>query len=245
MPKTRPLTEAEEARLESLRGELEAIRTPWAQAEQILQEVARILRGEGPSESTVSREDYRRLKPWLEQLVDRNPGALRWQVSLTLRVLLLAASLLADSPDSSEFWEDARDTEEQGLLAHYSLAYLENLDSDPWTPASEAPAKKAKGQRLDLLPEITRLGKRARLKNSLETSILEGAKYKDLLKAAKDSSLQEQDQQEAIAQAITAGYSLRTVAGLTRDPGLRQVAEDLEAPYAVVIGAYSQKAERQ
>ena len=81
---------------------------------------------------------------------------------------------------------------------------------------------------------------------ALENAIREGATYKDLLKIKpQDFNLPEKwegslyrDQKSAIDWAINMEYSVDEPAGLMMFPSLRLIAEDLEAPYSVIMDIY-------
>ena len=81
---------------------------------------------------------------------------------------------------------------------------------------------------------------------ALENAIREGATYKDLLKIKpQDFNLPEswegslyQDQKSAIGWAINTEYNIDEPAGLMMFPSLRLIAEDLEAPYSVIMDIY-------
>ena len=81
---------------------------------------------------------------------------------------------------------------------------------------------------------------------ALENAIREGATYKDLLKIKpQDFDLPEkwegslyQDQKSAIAWVINVEYNIDEPAGLMMFPSLRLIAEDLEAPYSVIMDIY-------
>ena len=81
---------------------------------------------------------------------------------------------------------------------------------------------------------------------ALENAIREGATYKELLKIKpQDFDLPEkwegslyQDQKSAIGWAINMEYNIYEPAGLMMFPSLRAIAEDLEAPYSVIMDIY-------
>lgn len=81
---------------------------------------------------------------------------------------------------------------------------------------------------------------------ALEDAVREGATYKDLLKIKpQDFDLPEKwegslyhDQASAIGWAINMEYSIHEPAGLMAFPSLRLIAEDLEAPYSVIMDVY-------
>lgn len=81
---------------------------------------------------------------------------------------------------------------------------------------------------------------------ALENAIREGASYKNLLKIKpQDFDLPENwegslyhDQQSAIGWAINMEYNIDEPAGLMMFPSFRLIAEDLEAPYSVIMDIY-------
>jgi len=84
---------------------------------------------------------------------------------------------------------------------------------------------------------------------ALENAIREGATYKDLLKIKpQDFNLPEnwegrlyQDQKSAIGWAINMEYNIYEPAGLMMFPSFRLIAEDLEAPYSVIMDIYKKE----
>lgn len=86
-----------------------------------------------------------------------------------------------------------------------------------------------------------------RYTTALETALQEGAKYKDLLQIKpKDYGLSEtwsgclsSDQYSSILWAIKMEFLLDEPGDLIFLPNLRKVAEDLEAPYSVMMDVYN------
>ena len=79
---------------------------------------------------------------------------------------------------------------------------------------------------------------------ALNTAIIDGAKYKDLLQITpKDYGLPEtwkngEDQYSSILWEIKGNFSLFEPGGLMIYPDLRSIAKELEAPYSVIMDAF-------
>jgi len=86
----------------------------------------------------------------------------------------------------------------------------------------------------------------------METALLEGAKYEDLLKIKpqdyglpkKWKTYKEEDQYSTILDVISWEYLIAEPGGLMLLPSLRLMAKELEAPYSVVMDVYNQRGYR-
>jgi len=87
-------------------------------------------------------------------------------------------------------------------------------------------------------------GKTSKYSRAMETALLEGAKYKDLLKIKpkeyglpeKWSIYKDEDQYSTILDVISWEYLL--IEPFAVRPDLRTISRDLEAPYSVVLDAW-------
>jgi hypothetical protein len=108
--------------------------------------------------------------------------------------------------------------------------------------------EEAKQNAIDQLTETLLLARESKFYRALEIALQNGAKYKDLLEIKPQAyglletweSYRAKDQYNAIVQVIGKEYLLHSPGGLMLLPSLRAVANDLEAPYSVVMDAYTE-----
>jgi hypothetical protein len=99
---------------------------------------------------------------------------------------------------------------------------------------------------MELLEEILTEAKYSKFFRALEKALQEGAKYKDLLKIKpQDYGLPKtwigclgSDQYSSILWAISFEFLINEPYGLTIKPDLRSIAEEIEAPYSVLLDCY-------
>jgi hypothetical protein len=113
-------------------------------------------------------------------------------------------------------------------------------------------SKKAPTKRLDAgdlgQPEETETAQRySSYSRALGQALQEGATYRDLLQIQpQDYGLSESwqgcqawDKYSSVLWAIAAEYSINESTSLNHGPGLRAIAQELEAPYSVIMDCYN------
>lgn len=103
-----------------------------------------------------------------------------------------------------------------------------------------------KAETLEGLEETVITSRYSKYFRALETALQEGGKYKDLLQIKpQDFGLPEKwnkvlgsDQYSSILWALSFSYLIDEPAGLMMLPSLRTIAEEIKAPYSVLMDAY-------
>jgi len=113
---------------------------------------------------------------------------------------------------------------------------------EPGTP------REAKQNAIAQLTETLVLARESKFYRAIEVALQSGAKYKDLLEVKpqayglpeswKTFGEKDYNQHYGIIRAIGEEYLLQSPGGLMLLPSLRAIANDLEAPYSVVMDAY-------
>lgn len=108
--------------------------------------------------------------------------------------------------------------------------------------------EEAKQNAIDQLTQTLTLAKESKFCRALEVALQNGAKYKDLLEIKprayglpeswKTFGEKDYNQHYGIIRAVREEYLLHSPGGLMLLPSLRAIANDLEAPYSVVMEAY-------
>lgn len=138
------------------------------------------------------------------------------------------------------YWDKDRGfltDEEAEKLSKENNKPLESYEATPGQTGAEA---------IRELEDTIQGSKLSKYTRDLDNAIQEGAKYKDLLQIKpKDYGLPEtwdyslyKDQYNAILWAIGLGMSINEPARLMSFPSLRLIAEELEAPYSVIMDVY-------
>jgi hypothetical protein len=117
-----------------------------------------------------------------------------------------------------------------------------NIESGEYVEAKTD--EEARQNAIDQLQECLTMARESRYSRALEVALQNGAKYKDLLEIKPQAyglpeSWESSKSKTAILEAIGKEYLLGEVGGLMMLPSLRAVANDLEAPYSVVIESYN------
>jgi len=129
------------------------------------------------------------------------------------------------------------------------ITELDTWDSKSGKYVDPKTEEEAKQNAIKELQDILITARESKYTRAMESALQGGATYKDLLKISpKDYGLpstwlrygsKEYDQHKAILEVIGMEYLLDEPGGLMMIPGLRAIAEDLGAPYSVVIESYN------
>lgn len=154
-----------------------------------------------------------------------------------------------DVRESNEAFIDYLEEVEQTKIKDVKhLQELTGVDyvTDTYIKGKKVTAKDETQQKefaLKELEETLITGRASKYSRAMETALLEGAKYEDLLKIkAQDYGLPETDkngksyQYATILDVISWEYLL--MESFAVRPDLRTVAKDLEAPYSLVLNAW-------
>lgn len=127
------------------------------------------------------------------------------------------------------------------------ITELSSYDSKTGKYVEPATDEEANQNAIKQLKDCLTMARYSKYSRALEVALQSGAKYKDLLEIKpQDYGLPESwedvtasNQYTAILEAIQLEYLLGEVGGLMLLPSLRAVANDLEAPYSVIMDSYN------
>jgi hypothetical protein len=127
------------------------------------------------------------------------------------------------------------------------ITELSSYDSKTGEYVEPATDEEANQNAIKQLQDCLTMARYSKYSRALEVALQSGAKYKDLLEIKpQDYGLPESwedvtasNQYTAILEAIQLEYLLGEVGGLILLPSLRAVANDLEAPYSVIMDSYN------
>lgn len=211
-------------------------------------EIQKLLRGESPSPSQLEPEQYYELEGLLGKLRGplsfKRPKAtepfeaaeilrMSWE---TVQFLEDIIALLRMAPKGKELQQICQEGAQQDTALHY----LELVAGKAFTKPAEL--AKATGLPKGLAEKILQGGRKARLLRGMVASLNNGATYQEIQKQAEQlEGLQQQDREQLIRRAIADTYSWRELPIAARDPGIRAIADDLGAPFSVVLESYLQR----
>ncbi len=141
-----------------------------------------------------------------------------------------------------KYWD-----KDKGFISEEEAEKLAKKTKKP-LKSYRATEKQTREEALRELEETLTTSRSNKYYRALAVSIEEGAKYKDLLEIdPKDFGLTEpwndwlrKDKQTSIFWAIGEAFLLYEPGGLMLLPSLRAVAQEIEAPYSVVMDSYKQ-----
>ena len=193
-------------------------------------------------EATESIYDYK-----LEAIKEAYQKSKDWGV-------VFATTVYSDERTSQEafidFVEEIYQTKVKDAIHLQKLTGITHLDSKDSktgkhiTPGTE---EEAKDNAIRELGETLVGSRYNKYSNALEKALRTGAKYNDLLNikpqdyglAKTWSETPASDQYTAILWAINSAYLLYETLYLNELPSLRTIAEEIEAPYSVLMDAYN------
>jgi hypothetical protein len=113
--------------------------------------------------------------------------------------------------------------------------------------SKKAPTKRLDAGHLGQPGEAQTAQRYSSYSRALGKALQEGAKYRDLLQIQpQDYGLPQtwqgclaSDKYSSVLWAIAAEYSINQSTSLNHGPGLRAIAQELEAPYSVIMDCYN------